>query len=313
MSAETDAELVEMVRQRGDTSAYGELIRRYQGHAYGLAYSILGDWAEAQDMAQEGFIRAYINLHTLDNPARFPAWLQRIVFSACISWLRAFRPELYRSMGEPDDADSLDTIPDSKTATPFEKVLDNEMSEVVMAAINDLPQKYRIPLTMFHLDGLSYRKVADFLEIPINTVRSLISRARKKLKPALQSYAQEVFPMVREVLSEHKLTEDFAQRTQAEAVRLKGDMETQNSFALVMQEAARLLGREASYDDVFAWSTSPFAPCLDPPEPSKGWWALCHDGGVFDIINSRLGLKVDFHSWTGRKCRSRHQTHQRKR
>ena len=79
-------------------------------------------------------------------------------------------------------------------------------------------------------------------------------------------------------------------------LRLRGDMATQNSFALVMQAAARLLGKEASYDDIFAWSTSPFAPCFQPEEPTKYWWAMCRDGGVFDIITGRLGLKMDFHA-----------------
>jgi len=209
MSEKTDAELVEMVRNLGDTGFFGELITRYQGHAYGLAYSILGDWAEAQDMAQEAFIRAYVNLHTLNEPARFPAWLRRIVFSTCITWLRTFRPELYRSMGQPNDLHDLESVADSNTDTPIHHALESEMSEVVLGAIADLPQKYRIPLTMFHLDGLSIKKVADFLDIPIGTVKSLINRARKKLRPALESYAQEVFPIVREVLDEHKLTPSF--------------------------------------------------------------------------------------------------------
>jgi len=181
MTERTDAELVELARARGDTKAYGELVQRYQGHAYGLAYSLLGDWAEAQDMAQEAFIRAYVNLSTLEDPGRFPAWLRRIVFSSCITWLRTFRPQLYRAMGEPEDVDALTSIPDMETPSQYGLVADSQMSEVVLAAIADLPPKYRIPITMFHLDGLSYEKVADFLEIPIGTVKSLINRARKKL------------------------------------------------------------------------------------------------------------------------------------
>lgn len=231
MAERTDAELVAMVRERGDTSAYGELIARYQGHAYGLAYSILGDWAEAQDMAQESFIRAYVNLHTLEKPDRFAAWLRRIVFSSCMMWLRAFRPQLYRSMGKPDDIDAFERIPDSGATTPMEDTLRNEMSNVVLSAIAGLPQKYRIPLTMFHLDGLSYQKVADFLEIPIGTVRTLIHRAKKKLKPALESYAQELFPHVGEVLDEHKLTDDFAQTTMGKLYGLVEHLENGNRGA----------------------------------------------------------------------------------
>ena len=213
MPKKTDAELVAMVRERGDMAAYGVLVKRYQRHAHSLANSILGDWAEAQDMTQEAFIRAYVNLHTLDKPSRFHAWLKRIVFSTCMTWLQTFRPELYRLVGEQDGIEELNAIPDTKTDTPIEYTLRNEMSKVVFAAIADLHPKYRVPLTMFHLNGWSYKKVADFLEIPIGTVKSLINRARKKLKPALQSYAEEVLPMVKEGLSEHKLAGEFAQTT----------------------------------------------------------------------------------------------------
>jgi len=213
MSEKTDAELVEMVRERGDTASYGELIKRYQGHAYGLAYSLLGDWAEAQDMAQEAFIRGYINLHTLENPAKFAAWLRRIVFSVSMTWLQSFRPELYRSIGREDATRELDAVPDTEAETPMDHALKTEMSTVVLEAIAGLPQKYRIPLTMFHLDGLSFRKVADFLDIPIGTVKSLINRAKKRLKPTLESYAKEALPIVGEVLDEHKLSDGFARRT----------------------------------------------------------------------------------------------------
>lgn len=213
MSLKTDAKLVEMVRERGDMAAYGKLVERYQGHVYGLAYSILGHWTEAQDIAQEAFIRAYINLHTLNKPEKFSAWLRRIVFSMSINWLQRHRPELYQSAVGPNNVDEIDVLPDTNTATPIEHTLKNEMSKVVLLAIADLPQKYRIPLAMFHLDGLSYKKVADFLEIPIGTVKTFIHRAKERLKPVLEPYAQEVLPMIKDVFDEHKLTEQFAQRT----------------------------------------------------------------------------------------------------
>jgi len=263
MQERTDAELVQMVRERGDTAAYGQLIQRYQGHAYGLAYSILGDWAEAQDMAQEAFIRAYVNLHALEKPARFPAWLRRIVFSTCMMWLRTFRPELNRSMGQPEDLDDIDAIPDLGSDSPIDHTLKNEMSEVVLTAIDDLPQKYRIPLTMFHLDGLSFRKVADFLDIPIGTVKSLISRARKKLKPALESYAREAFPMVKEALDEHRLTEDFTQKTMrriegAERSFWGGMSDQQNSVMGALTAAMQAMGEEIEYEYLMGVSGAAF-------------------------------------------------------
>ena len=87
----------ELVQQTsaGDKEAYGELVTRYQGHVYGLAYSLVNHWSDAQDIAQEAFIRAYANIDQLNDPDRFPAWLRRITFSVTMNWIKSFRPKLY--------------------------------------------------------------------------------------------------------------------------------------------------------------------------------------------------------------------------
>jgi len=271
MLRKTDAKLVEMARERGDTAAYGKLVTRYQGHAYGLAYSIIGDWTEAEDIAQEAFVRAYVNLHSLENPERFPAWLRRIVFSTCMNWLNRHRPELYQSMGEPSDVDEIEALPDTKVTTPLGHLLESETTEVVLSAISELPQKYRIPLTMFHLDGLSYQKVADFLEIPIGTVRSLLSRAKKKLKPALESYAQEVFPMVKEVLDEHKLTDKFAQKVLDGVPALAWGTDRDCTFIGALEAALAVTEHPFSYTDLMGYSGVAFRIRWSSDRTTTGW------------------------------------------
>jgi len=202
-----DAGLVRGTRS-GDKEAYGELVARYQGHVYGLAYSIVNHWADAQDIAQETFIRAYCNLDQLRDPARFAAWLRRVTFSVAMNWLKAFRPGLFEQLGSLEDLDGLG-IPDF-TPGPAEVVEKRELAEAVLQAVATLPPKYRIPLTMFHLDGLSYQKVADFLDIPMGTAKSLIHRAKKMLKPTLNAYVnEEVDSMIQEVFDEHKLPPEF--------------------------------------------------------------------------------------------------------
>ena len=96
MESKSDAELVHLARA-GNRDAYDELIRRYQHSIWGLAYLLVHDPFEAEDMAQEAFLRAWRNLDLLSNPAKFGAWLRRIVFGVSVDWLRVFRPELYRS------------------------------------------------------------------------------------------------------------------------------------------------------------------------------------------------------------------------
>lgn len=106
----TDGELVRLTR-RGDRDAYGVLVARYQGHVYGLAYSLVDNWAEAQDIAQETFVRAYANLDQLREADRFAAWLRRVAFSVAMNWLKAFRPGLFEQLDGQVGLDSLE-VPD---------------------------------------------------------------------------------------------------------------------------------------------------------------------------------------------------------
>jgi RNA polymerase sigma-70 factor (ECF subfamily) len=210
MTDPTDAELIRRIRESGDTAAFGQLVKRYQGHVYGLAYSLLRDWAEAQDLTQETFVRAYVNLGALREPDRFAAWLRRVAFGTCMDWLKAYRPELYRSIGDAPDLDEIAQTVDAMT--PPELAARSELAENVLIAVHNLPSKYRLPLMMFHLDGLSYEKVAEFLDIPIGTAKWLIHRAKQMLKPALEAYATEVSAVVEETFNEHKLPKEFAER-----------------------------------------------------------------------------------------------------
>jgi|GEM_PF-159217 len=195
----------------GDHEAYRELVSRYQGHVYGLAYSLVGNWADAQDVAQETFIRAYSNLDHLRDAARFAAWLRRVAFGVAMNWLRSFRPGLFKHLDGKVDVERLE-IPDF-TPGPPEVLQKRELADAVMEAINSLPAKYRVPLTMFHLNGLSYQKVADFLDIPLGTAKSMIHRAREKLRTALAPVVgKEITPMIQEVLNEHKLPKKFVER-----------------------------------------------------------------------------------------------------
>ena len=172
--------------------------------------------------------------------------------------LRNHRPELYQSMGEPDDVDQLDMLSDLKSATPLDYTMENEMSAVVLEAIAELPPKYRIPLTMLHLDGLSYKKVADFLEIPIGTVKSLINHARKRLKPALEHYAQEVLPMVKEAFNEHKPTEELASKVLQNIVDLDHRNSGECTFCGSVVACMKFLKEEVTYEYVMGISGSAF-------------------------------------------------------
>lgn len=182
----SDAELVARARE-GASTAYEGLVERHQGATRALAYALVGDHAEAEDLSQEAFLRAFRNLDLLADPEKFAPWLRRVTFGVCIDWLRAFRPQLYRFETANDEAATL--AAPSGEPSPLDHVEQLELTERVMRALAELPPRYRTPLAMYHIDGLSHEKVARALDVPVATVRSLVARARRKLASALATYA----------------------------------------------------------------------------------------------------------------------------
>ncbi len=262
----TDGQLVHQ-SQAGDHDAYRELVGRYQGHVYGLAYSLVGDWTQAQDIAQETFIRAYTNLGQLRDGRRFAAWLRRVAFSVAMNWLKAFRPGLFQELDGKVDLEHLE-IPDFRPGPP-EVAEKRELADAVLAAVADLPPKYRLPITMFHLDGLSYKKVADFLDIPLGTVKGLIHRARAKLRAALPAaIAKEMTPMVQEVFDEHKLPEEFASKVIEGVPPLGWGKRMECTFAGALSSALAATDHPYSYCDIMGFSGLAF----------RVRWFRGHDG-----------------------------------
>lgn len=216
MDSKNDGELVQLARA-GNREAYGELIRRYQHSIWGLACLLLDDRFEAEDMTQEAFLRAWINLDLLSDPAKFAPWLRRIIFGVSIDWLRAFRPDLYRMTDVKTELELSEQS--SHTESAFERLEAIELRQRIWDAVARLPARYRLPLTLFHLDGLSHKKVAEALGVPVSTARSPVTRARQKLQPMLASYAEEILPAAEDVFREQTIGEvDMLHVTDGESV-----------------------------------------------------------------------------------------------
>jgi RNA polymerase sigma-70 factor (ECF subfamily) len=278
----TDSDLVTKTRS-GDQEAYGELVARYQGHVYGLAYSLVDNWAEAQDIAQEAFIRAYVNLEQLRQPERFAAWLRRVTFSVAMNWLKAFRPGLFEHLEGRVDLEALE-IPDFVPGPP-EVVERRELAEAVLGAVGSLPAKYRVPLAMFHLDGLSYQKVADFLDVPLGTAKSLIHRARAKLREALGAYAAtELGPIVQEVFDEYKLPAEFAQRVLDNVPTLGWGTGRECTFAGALEAALAATDHPYTYTDILGFTGLAFRTRWFCGNEESRWCPSCAVGEMDEEI-----------------------------
>jgi len=201
----TDAQLVERTLG-GDMSAYEILVDRYRSLVYGLACHVVGSFHDAEDIAQEAFIKAYDSLASLKDKAKFSRWLRTITLNLCKMWLR-------KSVGREEYIDinlcrvdpmwSAETLPTSceddidvsltTNVTPEDICINKEFQETVFTAISALPPKSQAVITLFYLDDFSYKEIGDFLNIPVSTVQSRLQRARKQLKEEFLKMAQEIF------------------------------------------------------------------------------------------------------------------------
>lgn len=284
LTKSSDSELVRLTLA-GDHEVYRELVGRYQGHVYGLAYSLVGNWAEAQDIAQETFIRAYSNLDQLREPAKFAAWLRRVTFGVAMDWLKTFRPKMFEQLNGRVDLDHLE-IPDFQPG-PSEVVEKRELADAVLAAVASLPSKYRVPLTMFHLDGLSYKKVADFLDIPLGTAKSMIHRAKTKLKAALPAaIAEEMTPMVQEVFDEHKLPAEFARKVIEGVPALVWGKGKECTFAGALEAAMAVTDHAYTYTDIMGLTALAFRTRWWFANEQDRWCGSCAVGEMEEEIEA---------------------------
>ena len=180
-----DNELVKQVCM-GETQLFRLLIERHQQHIFNLCYRMLRQFEEADDATQDTFLKAYRSLKRFRGDARLKTWLCRIARNECLNRLRH---ENMASLDQQLTADYNFQIADS-TPSPLELIEQRETQSIVHEAINTLPHRYRLVITLFHLNGLSYEEISQVMEIPMGTVKTYIFRARELLKSKLQAFVE---------------------------------------------------------------------------------------------------------------------------
>jgi RNA polymerase sigma-70 factor (ECF subfamily) len=183
---QSDLALVERV-QRGDRAAFDVLVLRYQHKVLKLIMRYVRDAAEAEDIAQEAFIKAYRALPNFRGDSAFYTWLYRIAINtaknALVSSKR--RPVDYElDLQDPEQYDLHARLKESET--PEGLLLTDEIRETVNAAIADLPEDLRTAIVLREIDGLSYEEIAAAMDCPVGTVRSRIFRAREAIDRRLR-------------------------------------------------------------------------------------------------------------------------------
>lgn len=167
--------------QRGDSGAFEELVRANEGFVYNLALRTLRSEPDAQDAAQEVFLKAWTSLGSFRGDSKLSVWLYRITGNVCTDMLRRRSPgELSLTMDDGEGDSTELEIPDS-APTPHEALEKKERSAALARALDSLPEDYRRVIILREAGDMSYEEIASATGVDIGTVKSRIFRARKKL------------------------------------------------------------------------------------------------------------------------------------
>jgi RNA polymerase sigma factor (sigma-70 family) len=171
----------ELVRnaKSGDREALITLLLEMETHVYRTAYYILGNEQDAMDASQEALIRIYTKIDSYEEKALFKTWVQRIVTNICIDKFRKAKPTI-----------SIDELEMSFTShsNVEDEIMGDYLAKDIREAIDKLPEHHRSVVVLRYMQDFSYHEIAESLNLPLNTVKSYLFRARQQLQTLLQEY-----------------------------------------------------------------------------------------------------------------------------
>jgi RNA polymerase sigma-70 factor (ECF subfamily) len=170
----------------GDRAAFDQLIRQYQRQAVAVSYRLVGNTHDALEVTQEAFLKAYVGLRSLRQPQAFGGWLMRIVSNLSLNLRRGRKIRRQSTLEDALAANEPSDI--AREAGPLRRTQSAEMGQRLMQALEQLPQKQRLAIAMFTLEGLPQKQVAQALECSVEAVKWHVFQGRKKLKELLKEY-----------------------------------------------------------------------------------------------------------------------------
>ncbi|MBN6889841.1 RNA polymerase sigma-70 factor, ECF subfamily [Cytobacillus horneckiae] len=172
---------------KGDQDAYAEIVEIYKDKVFHICYRMLANQHEAEDIAQEAFLRAYVNIQSFNIDLKFSTWLYRIATNLCIDRIRKKKPDYYldAEVAGTDGLTMYSQIP-SNSRLPEDDVQSLELQETIQKEISKLPEKYRSVIVLKYIEELSLNEISETLNLPLGTVKTRIHRGREALRKQLR-------------------------------------------------------------------------------------------------------------------------------
>ena len=192
VSAEERA-LIERCK-RGDLGAFNDLVRKYEKQVYNFAYRLTGNYDDANDVAQDAFLRVFNAIGTFRGDSSFSTWLFRITTNVFLDERKKAKShpqtslDEYMELGESSVARQIE----DPSPSPEAVLEESERAQILLQAVGALPEYQRAMVTLYHTQQKSYEEIAEIMDLPIGTVKSRLNRARLALKEKL-SGIRELF------------------------------------------------------------------------------------------------------------------------
>jgi RNA polymerase sigma-70 factor (ECF subfamily) len=181
-----DREYIDRVLS-GEAEAFDVLVRKYNRMAGAIAFGIVRDFAAAEDIVQDAFLKAYQSLGTLRDLDKFKVWLAGIVRTRSIDWIRRKRSSrgvpFTQAFPSQDDGPVDEALQSPPTDDLYAR---KEVLEKILDAIRELPEEDRVMVSLKHMEGLSYKEIAELLGTSVSAVESRLFRARQELRKKLE-------------------------------------------------------------------------------------------------------------------------------
>lgn len=180
----------------GDQAAFAELVERHQQRVLNIVYRYLGRESEAEDIAQEAFLRVYRASSRYQPTARFTTWLFQIVANLCLNTRRnRSRKPVHLVSGQPDDEDGYDPLnsaPDTRHDEVGSGAERDEMGALVREVLQEIPDKQRMALVLAHYEGAGYQEIGEALDMNANAAKQLCHRARESMRKKLDPHLRRL-------------------------------------------------------------------------------------------------------------------------
>jgi RNA polymerase sigma-70 factor (ECF subfamily) len=177
----SDRELILEI-QSGKTSSFRILVERHKDRAFTLAVRLLKQRHDAEEALQDAFLRAFQSLEDFRGDAKFGTWFYRIVYNVCLTRLGRTKPEPERYSFQEDEGEGITLQISSNDSLPDEVLEQNEFMTLISHEIEQMAEHYRVILTLYYINELSYEEMSEILHLPLGTIKTHLFRGRALLR-----------------------------------------------------------------------------------------------------------------------------------